>query len=357
MDYSINEDIIKIIIERAKYLILPSKDNNYRSILLQSKFLLVFVVLLFVFKIVSVFMFMNVPYNIFFADITRTALQSFINQSRESAGLNSLVENQKLTQAAQLKAQDMVQNNYFSHTSPSGITPWYWFKQIGYNYKYAGENLAIGFYDSREVYNAWLNSPSHKANILNPNYTEVGTAVLGGFGNKDTIVVVQEFGAQQPQKIASTTSTKAPSASVRTKPTAPVVVAETGTEEKSPQQITQSKDSQISITEDNIEEKVLSQSTEIKTYIESSGGTGLNNRASKIMGSIIYSHDEWIQNLIYGTSLVIIGILLALIFFNINVKFRRELIFRAVVIIGLLSAATLLNQETVTSLIPHQMFI
>src|SRR6185436_7850636 len=107
-----------------------------------------------------------------------------------------------LNKAAMAKAQDMVKNGYFAHESPQGISPWYWFKQAGYVYKYAGENLAVGFVDSKTVYDAWFNSPSHKANLLNKNYTQVGTAIVSGFDG-NSIVVVQEFGRPLATTVAS----------------------------------------------------------------------------------------------------------------------------------------------------------
>ena len=77
------------------------------------------VVLIFVFKIFITLVSINIPQNIFFADIAKLALESFVNQTRESNGLKPLAESAKLNQAAQLKAQNMVANNYFNHTSPS----------------------------------------------------------------------------------------------------------------------------------------------------------------------------------------------------------------------------------------------
>ena len=124
---------------------MPSESNNYKSRFLQSNILLYCVVLLLALKIVTILVSINFPQNIFFADITKSALENFVNQTRQSAGLQPLSENEKLDQAAQLKAENMVQDQYFNHTSPSGVTPWFWFLQAGYNYKYAGENLAIGF--------------------------------------------------------------------------------------------------------------------------------------------------------------------------------------------------------------------
>jgi len=134
-------------------------------------------VFLLVLKIFTILVSINIPQNIFFADITKSALENFVNQTRQADGLKPLADNQKLDQAAQLKAENMVQDQYFDHTSPAELRHGFVFTGR-YNYKYAGENLAIGFYDSEEVYQAWLNSPSHKANIVDSNYTEVGTAVL-----------------------------------------------------------------------------------------------------------------------------------------------------------------------------------
>ena len=337
MDYSSKEDIIECIYDRLMGFIMPSESNNYKSRFLQSGILMYCVVLLLVLKIFTILAPINLPHNVFFADITKSSLEVFINQSRQSLGLPTLSENNKLDRAAQLKAENMVQNQYFDHVSPSGVTPWFWFLKAGYKYKYAGENLAIGFYDSQEVYNAWLNSPSHKANILNPNYTEVGTAVLKGFGQNNSIVVVQEFGSQLPAKSA--------------------VAKQTGPE----QNITQTginemeKNIEVSPSSDKSGERVLSQSTQ--GFIESPKSGNTSNLPIKILNSVLYSYDGLLQDIIYGFSLVVMGILLTLIFFNFKIDFHRELVFRAALIVVLLSAATLLNRETIVALIPHSILI
>ena len=99
-----------------------------------------------------------------------SVLVDLANESRLAYNEVPLVPNEKLTHAAQLKGEDMAANNYFAHNSPEGVTPWYWFKQAGYSFLYAGENLAVDFTESRDVENAWLNSPLHRANILNVNF-------------------------------------------------------------------------------------------------------------------------------------------------------------------------------------------
>jgi uncharacterized protein YkwD len=100
-----------------------------------------------------------------------------------------------LQAAAQEKADDMVKNGYFAHTSPLGVTPWYWFGNVGYDFSYAGENLAVNFSDSQDVTNAWMNSPEHRANILNAHYTNIGMAIATGtFQGQSAIYVVELFG-------------------------------------------------------------------------------------------------------------------------------------------------------------------
>lgn len=128
------------------------------------------------------------------------------NEARKNNNIVELKPNYQLDLAAQEKLEDMVKNNYFSHVSPSGTTPWFWIKSSAYNYLYAGENLAIGFTTADETVEAWLNSPSHKENLLNTNYREIGVAI--GRANIDGIsgiLVVQMFGSQSTQAAFSRT--------------------------------------------------------------------------------------------------------------------------------------------------------
>lgn len=89
----------------------------------------------------------------------------------------------------------MAEKSYFAHTSSDGVTPWHWFQEVDYPYLYAGENLAIHFTDSEDVIDAWMNSPTHRANILNTRFTEMGIATAqGSYQGRATIFVVQLFG-------------------------------------------------------------------------------------------------------------------------------------------------------------------
>jgi len=119
------------------------------------------------------------------------------NTAREKEGLSPLVSNAKLAIAARDKAQDMLQNDYFAHTSPKGIEPWYWIKQAGYEYKYAGENLAINYTSAKEQQSAWMKSSTHRANILNTHYREIGVATVEGkIDGETSLVTVALFGTQ-----------------------------------------------------------------------------------------------------------------------------------------------------------------
>ena len=129
--------------------------------------------------------------------ITPEAVIGLVNQARLGNGLNILEENNKLSQAAAEKAEDMVSHNYFAHNSPKGITPWFWIEKNKYEYVYAGENLAMDFMTAEKEQQAWMNSASHKKNILNPNYQEIGVAVKQGMINGHlTTIAVQEFGSR-----------------------------------------------------------------------------------------------------------------------------------------------------------------
>lgn len=131
------------------------------------------------------------------SSITEMSVLELMNQARVENNLPPLRVNETLFQVASDKADDMLQNNYFAHTSPKGITPWIWFEKEGYDYKFAGENLAINFSSAEAQQKAWMESETHRKNILDTNFSEVGIAVKKGFINgKLATITVQEFGTQ-----------------------------------------------------------------------------------------------------------------------------------------------------------------
>lgn len=130
------------------------------------------------------------------------------NALRSFLGLGELKESSILDLAASQKLQDMINGQYFAHTSPSGVSPWYWIEKNKYNYAYAGENLAIGFLTAKDAVNAWADSPSHRQNLLNQNFKEIGVAIAPAkIQNSEGFLVVQLFGtpAVSPPAIHSPT--------------------------------------------------------------------------------------------------------------------------------------------------------
>src|SRR3990167_8952388 len=117
------------------------------------------------------------------------------NGKRAQSGLGALSFNSQLSQAASAKVQDMYAADYWAHNSPSGKTPWNFISASGYRYLYAGENLARDFSDASSVVEAWMASPSHRSNILDDHFKEIGVAVASGdLAGKEVILVVQMFG-------------------------------------------------------------------------------------------------------------------------------------------------------------------
>ncbi len=144
---------------------------------------------------------------VFASEINSDNVIKYANEAREKEGLEKLTVSEKLMEVATEKINDMVENKYFAHTSPAGISPWHWFEISGYDYKYAGENLAINFTVAEIQQVAWMNSPTHRKNILNVNYKEIGVAVAVGEVNGYTgIITVQEFGTLAHPNAASNDS-------------------------------------------------------------------------------------------------------------------------------------------------------
>lgn len=127
--------------------------------------------------------------------INTDELISLTNQERQAKGLNLLKKNDRLTAAAIAKGNDMLKKQYWDHFGKNGETPWQFIKGSGYNYIFAGENLAKDFQTSLEAHLAWMHSPTHKENILNSNFKDIGIAIVkGDFFGKDSTIIIQMFG-------------------------------------------------------------------------------------------------------------------------------------------------------------------
>lgn len=139
----------------------------------------------------------------FATDIKTDDIVSLTNQERVGQGLKALKWNDQLAEAAKAKAQDMFLDNYWAHVAPDGTEPWDFVDASGYVYLTAGENLAKDFDHSNSVVKAWMDSPSHRDNLLNAKFEDIGVAVVNGeLSGFETTLVVQMFGRAQPGYLA-----------------------------------------------------------------------------------------------------------------------------------------------------------
>ncbi len=181
---------------RLHRFFIPSEHNDFRPSSLEARASGVMLLLImFTFALANVHSLLLVSSDWFVGTIIPAALITLSNDQRQGDALPTLTHNPTLDAAAQLKANDMAEKSYFAHQSPEGRTPWYWFGLAGYDYAYAGENLAVLFSDSEDVVRAWMNSPGHRANILGSHYTEMGIGTAKGmYKGVPTVFVVQFFG-------------------------------------------------------------------------------------------------------------------------------------------------------------------
>ncbi len=193
-----------------KHYFYPHEANNYRAKLLHHKSLLFLILILLVGSFFLSFMRTNFSSVLgISSNVTLQELLVLTNKEREANGLPALKLSNELSSAAEGKASSMLSENYWAHESPSGVTPWVFIKNAGYNYTYAGENLARGFTNTEEVINAWMASPTHRQNMLSGNYKEVGFAIRTGvLTGEETVLVVEMFGSRELSGVPQTASTK-----------------------------------------------------------------------------------------------------------------------------------------------------
>ncbi len=155
-------------------------------------------------------------------NVSNDDLLASTNRQRENNQVGDLSINSELSAAAQAKANDMATRNYWAHNTPDGKEPWVFINATGYKYQKAGENLAYGFLSSKDTVTGWMNSPSHRENLLDKDFTEVGFgfANASNFNNNgNETIVVAMYG--RPQALGAADSSSAiPLNSVKQIPTA-----------------------------------------------------------------------------------------------------------------------------------------
>jgi len=133
------------------------------------------------------------PNNSYAAEVSPEKIIELVNNERANYQLQPLTANSKLISAANEKLDDMMDKNYFDHRSPDGKLPWDFITNSSYDYKFAGENLAIDYNSAEKVVSAWLDSLAHRKNILDTRFKDIGIAVKS---NNEHVYIVQLFGSQ-----------------------------------------------------------------------------------------------------------------------------------------------------------------
>jgi hypothetical protein len=210
------------LLTTLRHLFHPQRSNNHRPKVLHPDALFSFIFIVVGFWLVLLplkYVSRNMGNVLGFAsNINASAVVQQTNQERAKQGLPAVQTNDQLNQAALAKAQSMFSEQYWAHISPDGTEPWKFFKDANYKYSLAGENLARDFGDTTSMMSAWMNSPTHRKNILESRYEEIGVAVVDGtLQGTQTTLVVQLFGTPstaQPSvdKSAKTTITPNPAA-------------------------------------------------------------------------------------------------------------------------------------------------
>lgn len=218
------------MLDNLVHLFIPHHSNNHKPKVLHHGSLLILISLFVSAQALLTLSQLIYPNVLGFASqIPPTTIIELTNQKRQQAGLSVVTHNEKLSDAARRKAVDMFNKDYWSHNAPDGTKPWSFIIAAGYNYLHAGENLARDFNNPNSVVDAWMASPTHRDNLLNSRYQEIGIAVVDGqLGGVETTLVVQMFGT--PQSFNPSTSAVSGSTTIvppaQAKEPEPVVVVE-----------------------------------------------------------------------------------------------------------------------------------
>ena len=208
---------------RLKNLFIPNIHNDFKPQSLHPKRIIFYSLSAILFKVILVVTVMILPVEAWLTpDILVEQSRKVINLTnaiRKNLSLAILTESQRLNQAAYQKAEDMLLNQYFSHTGPDNKSLADWLAGIKYNFAVAGENLAMGFASPEEVVNGWTRSRTHYQNMIDPDFKEIGVGMVSGlYGKVDTTLVAQYFGSSvnQPSAAAEIQPIKPAAAPVKT---------------------------------------------------------------------------------------------------------------------------------------------
>ena len=197
-----------------KEYFIPHEGNGHKPKFLRARSLTILVLSLLLLKAGVVgYLFLSYPQDAHMSEEIVRRVFELINQDRAAGNVGTLGIQPVLTASAQAKADDMVAEDYFSHYSPDGRKPWDFIDRGEYPYIYVGENLAMNFTSAESVHRALMASESHKKNIMNPRYSDIGLAMVSGMINgKETNILVEMFGAEKTALAAAPAKSAPPAA-------------------------------------------------------------------------------------------------------------------------------------------------
>lgn len=312
---------MKYLFKSIRKYFVPHKENAWKPHLLRDRSILGFFVLIIIvqagllFQILFVFDKTN-----FLASVLPGVLTMLTNEQRAENNLPALREDATLDKAATMKAEDMAKRGYFAHVNPDGEQPWYYFDQAGYDYSAAGENLAVNFFDSKDVATAWMNSPTHRANIVKPDFIDIGIGVASGvYEGKNTVFVVQMFG--KPANLKKATASTINSTDIKNDTT---------------KIKNKTKDSKVStsVSLKPTDTKVLGEITEKKT-----------NEKSNFVSNIkqLSTSPKYMSSYIYGIIAFILLLVVLLMVFIRSEKKHHGLVIQGIFLFFIILLLLLLN--------------
>lgn len=328
--------------KRLLQYVIPTKHNEHKPHLLREvgAFVVLFCILATLLVSATATIFVNTSG--LFSAVYPSVLVDLTNEARVSNGYEALEVNEKLTQAAQRKANDMAEKGYFAHTSPEGVSPWYWIGLSGYRFLYAGENLAVDFTESVDVNQAWLDSTSHAANILSPHFTEVGIATAKGtYEGTETTFVAQMFGTPIPQIDTSVSetrstysdegtetkvSTQEPEESEPTEPRVEVINQSSTEEEKT-----------LIVGNADVSEDDVAELQKDRGEVEPSAAPGYE-KYTKWYSWLVVHPQKVAEYALYSATIIIALTLLLMFFVQIKAQHPKNLLYGLVLLLFLLIA-------------------
>lgn len=336
------------MIKTVKKYLIPHQDNNHTPHIFHEKSLAVLFTLAFLLFCTSLGSSYILKKTDFGATVLPAVLVDLTNEHRLENNQKVLAVNSTLEKAALMKAKDMEEKGYFAHTSPEGITPWYWFSKAGYRFVYAGENLAINFAESSDVEKAWIASPTHHANLISEKFDEIGIATYdANYQGRSTTFVVQLFGRRpQAKSEVLVPEVKTP---VSTKPVSKVVVLpevkgasatalQAPVDPSEPAPVLILNDKNFSVAQ-NINENDSSVDQKTDTFV----------RQADFVDRFLVSQPKNVQNIYLVLILIIYVVFISMIVMQLRYKHSIKHIAFAVLLLCTLGALAYLNSDFVLS--------